>query len=96
MELKAFSIYDAKTKVFSLPQYQVTLGSILRSFGDLVNDGQSMVSKHPEDYQLYEVGTWDDSNASFTPKSPLNLVATATEYKQSALKTDATKIQEAI
>jgi len=80
MNLKVFSIYDAKAKAFQSPFYMVTLGQALRAFDDLVNEKDSFVNKHPEDFQLYHIAEYDDSNATFQNRVPLNMIATAAEY----------------
>jgi len=86
MNLKVFSIYDAKAKAFQSPFYMVTLGQALRAFDDLVNEKDSFVNKHPEDYQLYQVAEYDDSNATFQNRVPLNMIATAVEYLKTGIK----------
>lgn len=82
MITKAFSVYDGKAKTFSVPFFKLTVGMALRDFEDLVNHPETMVNRHPEDFVLYEVGNFDDSNGMLEFISPLNLVATANEYKK--------------
>lgn len=80
MNIKVFSLYDIKAKVFQTPFFMQNQGTALRAFSDLVNDERSFVNKHPEDYQLYHVGDFDDEKALFTNKTPVDLVATASEF----------------
>lgn len=61
MKLKLCSVYDSKTMVFNTPFFQLTTPAALRSFGDLANDPQSTVFRHPGDYVLYELGEFDDA-----------------------------------
>lgn len=82
MKLRVFSLYDAKAKVFQTPFYMPTLGMALRAFDDLVNDESTLVNKHPGDFQLYEIAEYDDDNGKHKPTEPLDLVATAQEYKK--------------
>lgn len=81
MKFKVFSIYDAKAKAFQTPFYMVELGQALRAFEDLCKDTDTLVYRHPEDFQLYEIGSYDDSNAKHESYIPLELVSTATEMK---------------
>jgi len=37
----------------------------IRQFGDMVNDENSQISKHPADYTLFELGEWNDNTAEF-------------------------------
>lgn len=82
MITKAFTVYDGKAKTFSSPFFMITVGMALRGFEDLVNDPKTVPSRHPEDFVLYECGTFDDQTGLMEYITPLNLVATATEYKK--------------
>lgn len=61
MILKAFSIRDSKAEVFNTPFFQKTHGEAERSFKQLIQDEKSMLSKYPEDYDLYYLGEYDDN-----------------------------------
>ena len=65
MELKVFSIRDEKSKVFSRPFFAVSNGIAIRDFSDLALDQQSTVSKHPGDFKLYLVASFDDYSGAF-------------------------------
>lgn len=60
MILKAFTIRDSKAEVFNTPFFQKTHGEAERAFRELVKDEKSMVSKYPDDYDLYHLGEYDD------------------------------------
>lgn len=65
MELEAYAFWDAKTQAFMRPQFLQSKGQALRIFGDLVNgriDENNEFQKHPEDYSLFHIGSYDDSN----------------------------------
>lgn len=74
MLLRAYSIYDCKALQYHSPWFAATDGSALRSFSDLANDKQNRIGAHPRDYSLYYVGTWDDSNGTFTPNVPVHVM----------------------
>lgn len=61
MKVKMFSVYDRKIESYMSPFYEHHAGSALRSFEGAVTDPKSTFNKHPDDFVLYEVGTWDDS-----------------------------------
>ena len=46
-------------------------GQAIRQFMDAINnkDGGS-IHAHPDDYDLYRVGTYNDDDASITPEQP--------------------------
>lgn len=82
MQLKAYAVHDGKGKYFGLPFFMQNAGMATRAFSDLVNDPQSSVNRHPEDYVLYEIGIYDDQSAIMESKSPLELIATANQFKK--------------
>lgn len=72
MTLTAYAVLDSAVKHFHLPFFQQTEASALRSFKALVNDDRSPIFQTPEDYELYEVGTYDGNTGKLssldTPK----------------------------
>lgn len=60
MQLKIFSIRDAKAEMFNPPFFKKTHGEAERDFHQLCKDEKSMPAQYPEDYDLYYVGTYDD------------------------------------
>lgn len=64
MNLKVYTIRDSKAEVFNTPFFQKSHGEAERSFRELINDEKSMVSKYPEDYDLYYLGQYDDQTGT--------------------------------
>jgi len=64
MKLKIFTIHDMKADLHGPPFYMNTNGEALRAFADLANDQSSTVSKHPGDFQLMCIGTWDNQEGT--------------------------------
>lgn len=62
MVVKIFSIYDSKVEAFMQPFFMASKGAALRAFTELVNDKTTTISKNPEDYTLFEIGSFDDAN----------------------------------
>lgn len=60
MILQAFSIYDSKAVAYAPPFFMARPELALRAFRDLAADPQSQISKHPEDYVLFLLGSYDD------------------------------------
>lgn len=71
MITNAYSIYDTKALVYYTPWFQPTDGAAVRILTDLVNDTGTNIGKHPADYVLYKIGTYDDSKGAMVPASPL-------------------------
>lgn len=60
-----FAIKDRAVDGFGDLFVQPSTQHAIRFFADLVNDTNptSMIAKHPDDFDLYSVGTYDESNA---------------------------------
>lgn len=67
MKLIICSVRDRAADVFGQPFYVPALGQAVRSFSDEINraDQKNDLFKHPEDFDLYELGSWEDATASF-------------------------------
>lgn len=60
MIINMYVTFDAKAKLYSRPFYTQTRGMAIRTFADIANDKDHPIGRHPEDYTLYEIGTFDD------------------------------------
>lgn len=67
MEYKVVAIRDRVADVYGQPIFVASVGSAIRSFGDEVNNKRegNNLANHPEDFDLYLLGTFDDETASF-------------------------------
>jgi len=65
MKLEIFSILDIKTNVFNTPWFSRTQPDGVRSFKSVANDPSSFISKYPDDYHLYHLGTYEDTAGAF-------------------------------
>lgn len=77
MKLNVYSVFDSKLATFGRPWYELTDASAIRVFSDAVNDGsnpQNQWYKHPEDFSLYCLGSFDDESGSLEKQLPLSLV----------------------
>lgn len=77
MLTNAYSLFDTKSLVYYTPWFAPTQGAAVRILSDLVNDPQTSVGRHPSDYVLYRIGTYDDAKGAFAPISPLEHVMDA-------------------
>lgn len=71
MRLIVCSIRDRAADVFGQPFYVAALGQAVRSFADEVNrpDEKNTIWRHPEDFDLYELGVFDDASGVFDPST---------------------------
>ncbi len=65
MKLINYSIYDTASGLYSRPFFCQSDGEALRLFVDLASDADHPVGKHPEDYSLFRIGRFDDTNGKF-------------------------------
>jgi hypothetical protein len=65
MLYKVFSVYDHKAELFSQPFISPKTGSAVRGFSTGANDPSHDFSKFPDDFELFEIGDWDDGEGQF-------------------------------
>lgn len=78
---RAYAMRDIKSNTFSMPFFQMNKVMALRMFEDMSRDSQSQISKHPEDYQLFEIGVFDTATGFIDRYETVQFLATASEYK---------------
>ena len=78
------SVKDTAAQAFGRPVFVPTTNVALRSFRDEVNrpDSKEDMANHPDDFELYEIGSFDDSTGIIEVCSP-RLVARAKDLKES-------------
>lgn len=81
MIVKMFAIRDAKTETYMQPFFSPTTAAAIRSFAQLANDPNSSVGQWPDDFTLFELGSFEDSVAMFETHSPHSL-GLASEHQQ--------------
>lgn len=75
------AIRDVKSECFKAPHFSIAVGSAIREFGDACSNPDSFISKHKEDYQLYQVGTFDEVQGVLVPFNVPVLLCSATDFK---------------
>jgi len=73
MNHKIFTIYDSKAQAYLTPFFLHEDGMAIRVFADCVNDKNHQFGKHPEDYTLFNIGSWSDNKAKFLTNNPIAL-----------------------
>lgn len=59
-----FTVYDEKAEVFTAPFFVPTVGLATRAFTDCINSDEHHFGKHPHDYTLFSLGSFEDADAS--------------------------------
>lgn len=80
MIFKVFSVFDSKAAYYSRPFFAKTTGEAIRLFEDSVRDKDSLFSKHPLDFTLFELGIFDDSNGLFDSLAVPNPLGTGNDF----------------
>lgn len=60
-----FTIHDAKAAAYLPPFILPNAEMAKRIFTDCVNSEDHQFAKHPEDYTLFRLGTFDDNSAQY-------------------------------
>lgn len=65
--MKIVAVRDIKADAYGNPAFVASYGGAVRSFGDEINktDGNPF-ALHPEDYELYDLGEYNELTAEFT------------------------------
>jgi len=72
MRYKIVAIRYRAADVFNTPAFVPSVGVAIRSFSDAVNrsDTNNELFKHPEDFDLYLLGEFNDEDGSFEVTRP--------------------------
>lgn len=65
MTQKVFTVYDSKGDVYMNPFLAVNALAAIRTISDLVQQPDHMFSRHSQDFTLFELGEYDDSNGRY-------------------------------
>lgn len=65
--MRIYAVYDDKARVYGTPQFMLTDGIAIRTLADVVKEPSSMIAKHPEDFSMYELGSYDEASGKITP-----------------------------
>lgn len=75
MRYKICVVRDRALDAYGVPLFVASKGQAIRSFSDEVNreDASNSLHKHPEDYELFYLGEYDDETATFEAERPQQL-----------------------
>lgn len=60
-------VRDVCADLFGQPMFQASVGMAQRSFSDAVNrqEANNIIAQHPEHFELFLLGSFDDQTAEF-------------------------------
>lgn len=72
MRYKVLAIRDRAIDAFGQPFFSSSIGGAIRSFTDEINRvaENNQLNKHPEDFDLFALGEYDDSTGRFDCADP--------------------------
>lgn len=65
-----YTIKDEAIESFGQPFFARADGEARRLFVDEVNNPESMIHKHPEDYSLWKIGKFDETTGQIETEIP--------------------------
>lgn len=79
------AVKDTAARVFGTPFVVQAAAQAVRSLRDEVNnkDSTSDVNRHPSDFELYEIGYFNDDDGVITPHEVPQLIARAKDLQES-------------
>lgn len=64
------AVFDKKTGLFDPPFVVRRVGEAIREWETITKDTNTKFGKHPSDYDLYQVGNFDEETGLVTSQSP--------------------------
>ena len=65
-----YAIYDSAAHVFTAPTIDISEASAVRSFQQAIANSGSVMNFKPDDFSLYQVGTFDVETGELEPFNP--------------------------
>jgi hypothetical protein len=62
---QVFSVFDNKAEFFMPPFMTVHRAQAVRLMMDECSRAESLLARHPADFTLYRIATWDDQNGRY-------------------------------
>lgn len=81
MKLKMYSIQDIKSDSFA-PPFTANNEEVAKRTVQQALQGESLLSSYPEDYRLFEVGTFNNTTGEIEIEKQPKWVANLTEFSQ--------------
>ena len=83
MKLVLCTVKDRAADAFGRPMFVPSVGVAIRSFSDEVNrsDADNQLFNHPDDFDLYELGEFDDNSGQFALHEQPKLLSLGKQVK---------------
>lgn len=83
MKILICAVYDRVAQIYGTPNFVQSKGATVRAFADQINraDENSQLYMHPDDFDMYYLGEYDDTTAEFTQAEKPELLARGANLK---------------
>lgn len=77
------TVLDLVSQQYGRPFFTVSTGSAIRGFSDEVNEPheQSVLYRHPDDFQLFCLGSFDDETGKFALDDVPQMLVSGSQIK---------------
>lgn len=69
-KLKLYTVYDKKTQTYDKPFTAKTHGEAERMFGTAAKDTETLLGRHPEDFSLWNIGSFNPYTGELETQKP--------------------------
>lgn len=74
MKVSLYAVFDRASGIYDGPHPGSADGQMIRNFTDMANNEEHPIGKHPADYTLFRVGTWNDGTGEVTDEVSEKLI----------------------
>lgn len=81
-KLVVLAVFDSAVSAFNRPFFTPARGAGIRAFMDecVRRDKDNPMFNHPQDFSLFQLGTWDEESAQFEQNSVPERIALASDF----------------
>ena len=73
MRYEMFTIHDVKAEAFMPPFVQANQNTAKRQFAEAVNNPDTPIGKHPQDYTLFSIGHYSEAKGEIKTHDKLTV-----------------------
>jgi len=74
-----YSVFDIKSRIYHPPMYCHNTGHATRMFTSIFLEPKTTINQFPDDFQVFQIGEFDDSNGKIKPLQNPELICSAAD-----------------
>lgn len=83
MKMFAYSVFDVASGVYDNPFFMQSDAQAQRAFMDIATNADHPIGKHPHDFTLYRIGSWDNGECELIGDGPRAIMTALQAVAQS-------------